>query len=62
MMYGVCDFKEVMRYLGGLLKENCAPVRDVVVDEMVAYAVDGRWVDSLRTCFDVLELMKLVIC
>ena len=60
MTYGVCDFPRVMASLGVLLKENCAPVRDSIVDEMVGYAEQGQWAISLKICFEVLELMKLV--
>ena len=51
--------------LGDAMKVHCAPVRDAMVDDMVATATgaDGKPADvalALRRCFDCVEVMKLV--
>ncbi|KAI8806027.1 T-complex protein 11-domain-containing protein [Cladochytrium replicatum] len=49
----------LIEYLATLLKANCAPARDELLDSMVAECVSGNFARTLRICFEVLELMKL---
>lgn len=63
---GICDLVRLAEWLAQLLKEHCAPMRDGVVDGMVAVIRTGvvehssaRIVDGLRELFGVLETMKL---
>ncbi|RAR12499.1 camp-mediated signaling protein sok [Stemphylium lycopersici] len=63
---GVCDFVRLAEWMAHLLKEHCAPMRDVWVDEMVAATRHGaatqdskQIVFGLRTLFGILEAMKL---
>nr|KAJ3422529.1 hypothetical protein HK105_007643 [Polyrhizophydium stewartii] len=58
--HGVMNPLGLIEYIAGLMKINCAPIRDELVDSMVAACRDGQFVKTLRICFDVLELMKLV--
>ncbi|KAJ3394069.1 hypothetical protein HDU84_000097 [Entophlyctis sp. JEL0112] len=55
----VFDASKFIKYLGQLLKLNCAPARDGNVDEMVRLCLDGKLADSLAACFETLEMMKL---
>ena len=64
---GVCDFVRLAEWIARLLKEHCAPMRDVWVDEMVALTRQGavtqdskQIVIGLKTLFAILEAMKLV--
>jgi hypothetical protein len=50
----------LIEYLGKTLKTHCAPVRDEVIDQMVETCKGGDFVKTLRMCFSILELMKLV--
>ena len=50
----------LIEYISGIMKTNCAPIRDVLVDAMVVACSEGKFVDSIRKCFDILEHMKLV--
>ncbi|BEI94190.1 uncharacterized protein CcaverHIS019_0606490 [Cutaneotrichosporon cavernicola] len=57
---------DLFRVIGEAMKVHCAPVRDAMVDDMVAIATgsDGRKPDvvlGLRKCFDCVEVMKLDI-
>lgn len=57
---------DMFRVIGEAMKVHCAPVRDEMVDDMVATALgsDGRAPDvvsALRRCFDCVEVMKLDI-
>ncbi|KAJ3061307.1 hypothetical protein HDU98_002783 [Podochytrium sp. JEL0797] len=57
--HGVFDAVPVVRYLTGLLKLNCAPARDALVDEVLGECEEGRMAGCLRKLFEVMELMKL---
>lgn len=64
---GVCDFVRLAEWIAHLLKEHCAPMRDVWVDEMVSLTRQGaathdskQIVIGLKTLFAILEAMKLV--
>lgn len=57
---------DLFRVIGEAMKVHCAPVRDAMVDDMVAIATGsgGRTPDvvlGLRKCFDCVEVMKLDI-
>ncbi|KAH7389565.1 T-complex protein 11-domain-containing protein [Phaeosphaeria sp. MPI-PUGE-AT-0046c] len=63
---GICDLVRLAEWLAQLLKEHCAPMRDGIVDSMVAVIRAGvvehsstRIVDGLRELFGILETMKL---
>ncbi|KAJ3101179.1 hypothetical protein HDU97_001591 [Phlyctochytrium planicorne] len=57
--HGVLSVPALMQYLAQLLRANCAPARDGMLDEMIESCMAGRFWDSLKTCFDALEMMKL---
>ncbi|KAJ1566739.1 hypothetical protein HK405_008609 [Cladochytrium tenue] len=57
--HNVLNASALIKYLSGLLKANCAPARDALVDSMLASAESGKFVESLRICFELMELMKL---
>lgn len=64
---GVCDLVRLAEWMAQLLKEHCAPMRDVWVDEMVAGIKQGatmnksdKIVGGLRSLLGILETMKLV--
>lgn len=57
---------DLLRWLGGLLKLHCAPMRDEEVNKMVWLALEAdakedamMLAKALRRCFDILEMMKL---
>ncbi|CAN9172778.1 Tcp11-domain-containing protein [Alternaria alternata] len=63
---GVCDLGRLADWMAQLLKEHCAPMRDVLVDEMVTCTRQGeadrnleQIVEGLRKLFGILEAMKL---
>ncbi|KAJ3227697.1 hypothetical protein HK099_000802 [Clydaea vesicula] len=49
----------LIKYLTGMLKENCAPVRDAAVDLILLEAEKGKFCSAIREIFNVLEMMKL---
>jgi hypothetical protein len=64
---GVLDLAKLARWLGSLLKTHCAPMRDAMVDRMVAEISEGcqsrsmcQVAQGLQTMFGALEAMKLV--
>jgi len=63
---GVCDMVKLAEWTASLLKEHCAPMRDVWVDEMVDVMRQGAEgnneliVSSLNKLLGILESMKLV--
>ncbi|KAI4906672.1 hypothetical protein J4E90_010360 [Alternaria incomplexa] len=63
---GVCDLGRLSEWMAQLLKEHCAPMRDILVDEMVTCTRLGetdrnleKIVEGLRKLFGILEAMKL---
>ncbi|GAA5866957.1 hypothetical protein JCM8547_003931 [Rhodosporidiobolus lusitaniae] len=58
---GVLDVPALAAFLGRTLKTHCAPMRDVLVDEMVRVCEGEGVATGLRQCFEILELMKLDI-
>ncbi|KAF9517278.1 hypothetical protein BS47DRAFT_1326655 [Hydnum rufescens UP504] len=73
IVHGVFDPVGLIRYIGHIIKFHCAPMRDILVSEMVELAQSSlpgsdparpdlhRVVQAFRRCFDLLELMKLDI-
>jgi hypothetical protein len=64
---GVCDLVRLAEWMAQLLKEHCAPMRDVWVDEMVSKIREGvadrsseGIVCGLNALLGILEAMKLV--
>jgi hypothetical protein len=64
---GVCDLVRLAEWMAYLLKEHCAPMRDVWVDKMVSYTRTGvhensaeSIVKGLCELLGILESMKLV--
>jgi hypothetical protein len=64
---GVCDLVRLAEWMENLLKEHCAPMRDVWVDSMVDAIRAGvtnrspdKIVEGLRGLLGILEAMKLV--
>jgi hypothetical protein len=60
LVHGVFEPQGLFRLIGDTLKCHCAPMRDRAVEGMVEYALKGNLVKAIRTCFEILELMKLV--
>ena len=58
--HGVMDPSHLIGYIAGIMKTNCAPIRDKLVDRMVQECKEGKIVKCLEICFEILELMKLV--
>jgi len=64
---GVCDLVKLAEWMACLLKEHCAPMRDVLVNKMVETITNGvgnsnseRIVTGLQELLGILEAMKLV--
>jgi hypothetical protein len=53
---GAIDIQRFFKFLGSVMKKNCAPKRDVLVDAMVScdYPIEG-----LKCALKLIELMKL---
>lgn len=66
MRCGVFDPSGLFGLVGETLKRHCAPMRDRQVDNMmtIANGSEGnrteRAISTMRMCFEILELMKLV--
>ena len=65
---GVLNVGNLARFLGRIMKEHCAPMRDSMVEKMMAqfeYAQQTEntpaFVLGLRMVFELLEGMKLVL-
>ena len=63
---GVCDLVELANWLGKVLKNHCAPMRDGLVDKMRKSITRGAqqadpkvMVDGLKKLLNLLEAMKL---
>ncbi|KAF9568781.1 Tcp11-domain-containing protein [Agrocybe pediades] len=60
--HGVWDPEGVFKEIGETLKFHCAPMRDEDVDALVnSSAVKGEGMKAIKTCLELLELMKLDI-
>lgn len=57
---GALDAHGFAENLAKLLKANCAPKRDPLVDHLVTLGRNGNWLGLFRGCLDLMELMKLV--
>lgn len=58
--HGIMQPAPLVHYLAKLIKTNCAPIRDVLVDRMVTECESGNIVETLKLCFEIVEFMKLV--
>lgn len=56
---GGFEYKEFARWINGVVKMHCAPIRDSLADELLDDSADV--VDGLRKVVELLELMKLDI-
>lgn len=63
---GVCDLIDLANWLGRILKNHCAPMRDAMVDRMQAEIKRGAameqpatLVNGIRQLLNILEAMKL---
>ncbi|CAO1633081.1 unnamed protein product [Sympodiomycopsis kandeliae] len=61
LQHGVLNVAELVQFVASILKLHCAPVRDELIDQMVDLAQRGEIGQSLRMCFEILEVMKLDI-
>jgi T-complex protein 11 len=61
IQHGIMNPASLITYIASIMKVNCAPIRDVVVDRMVEECGNGMISECLQTCFEILELMKLVL-
>ncbi|KAJ3895434.1 T-complex protein 11-domain-containing protein [Lentinula edodes] len=70
LRHNLFDLSSLLRAIGVLLKGHCAPMRDSAVEDMVRAAetckpggpgTKAEGVNALRTCLEILELMKLDI-
>ncbi|KAH9480298.1 Protein SOK1 [Psilocybe cubensis] len=63
LRHGVFDPAGLFRQIGDTLKHHCAPMRDGAVEEMVRMAQRPglEAFKAVRTCLELLELMKLDI-
>ncbi|KTW29846.1 hypothetical protein T552_01050 [Pneumocystis carinii B80] len=66
LVHNLFDVEKFIEHLAYILKQHCAPVRDVLLDKMVQKVKLGfkindllKFVDGLRMGFDILEMMKL---
>ncbi|EMR10162.1 hypothetical protein PNEG_01436 [Pneumocystis murina B123] len=66
LLHNLFDVEKFIEHLACILKQHCAPVRDVLLDKMVQKVKLGfkindllKFVDGLRMGFDILEMMKL---
>ncbi|KAJ3186401.1 hypothetical protein HK101_009667, partial [Irineochytrium annulatum] len=57
--HGVFNGTGLVTYMANVLKSNCAPARDGLVELMCETAGKGDWARCLRAMFEVLEWMKL---
>lgn len=56
---GTLTLGPFMEEIARILKQNCAPRRDPLVDHLVEMANNGKYVLMIREFFEILELMKL---
>lgn len=59
IMNGTLSLEPFMEEISRILKQNCAPRRDSLVDHLVELAKGGKYVLMVREFFEILELMKL---
>lgn len=58
---GSLDANGFAESLAKLLKANCAPKRDPLVDHLVTLGRSSNWIGLFKSCLDLMELMKLVL-
>ncbi|KAI3640638.1 hypothetical protein MIR68_001516 [Amoeboaphelidium protococcarum] len=56
---GVFDAAKFIAYIADLLKSHCAPIRDILVENMVQTFECGDLIGALRQAFEILEKMKI---
>lgn len=66
ILNGMCDLNDLGNWLARVLKNHCAPMRDVMVDEMHTEITQGasesnarKLVSGVRQLLNILEAMKL---
>jgi hypothetical protein len=57
---GNVDAVNLAMLLGTILKANCAPKRDGIIEHMVMLGAEGNWIGMFKLCLELMELMKLV--
>lgn len=60
IQHGIMNPTALVNYLSKLIKTNCAPIRDDLVDEMVLICGKGDISNTLKIAFELMEWMKLV--
>lgn len=61
VQHGIWEPEGVFKEIGETLKCHCAPMRDAEVEALVRSAsVRGEGMKAVKTCLELLELMKLV--
>lgn len=58
--HGDLDIAVLSATLVKILKANCAPKRDVLVEFMGSLAAGGQWIAMFKVFLELMELMKLV--
>lgn len=51
---------ELAALFGAILKANCAPKRDGMIDHMILLGSEGNWIGMFKLCLELMEYMKLV--
>ncbi|PWN28658.1 hypothetical protein BDZ90DRAFT_259687 [Jaminaea rosea] len=57
--HGVLDATAMLRVVVDILQQHCSPARESNVRTLVSHLEAGQVVLALRSCFELLELMKL---
>lgn len=53
------DVQNFLHVFGAVLKANCAPKRDLVVENMMRLGGGGDWMGFFRQSLDLMRLMKM---
>ncbi|KAG4304142.1 hypothetical protein PORY_002506 [Pneumocystis oryctolagi] len=68
LIHNLFDIEKFVEHLVDILKQHCAPMRDMLLDKMLRKIKTGlkvnnisKFVSGLRMIFDILEIMKLDI-
>lgn len=56
---GHLNILNVTENLCQVFKANCAPKRDMVVDQILSFGRSGEWIKMLQLSLELMELMKL---
>ena len=57
--HNVLDTSNLLVFIASKMKEQCAPIRDMAIDEMVKSSSLTDLSNTFRQCFAILETMKL---